>query len=290
MMLVRRLRQLSGVWRPAVLLMGDVAIAIGTFELAWHIRTLSSFGIFEAPLPKNVLTTIPHNYGMVVLSQVFLLWIVGLYKVNRNASGKMFLLVPPILFVQMMFLSFFYLLTFGRGGSPLSIFPVFWILNSIFTSLWRILTCYPGPLSTFFGKTGGREEIIFPAQEVTGNSRNKYNPRVSEIDRLKETVQVLWNQVNKLEQRVSPKRIDKEREKMLKFKPFYKVMNFFRKDLARVFILGFMILLISCAFLLIFKAEKTAEEVANVAYFLLVIGVGMKFVSMVRHKDHEKPD
>jgi len=62
-------------------------------------------------------------------------------------------------------------------------------------------------------------------------------------------------------------------------------MNFFRKDLARVFILGFMILLISCAFLLIFKAEKTAEEVANVAYFLLVIGVGMAFVSMVRRKN-----
>lgn len=64
-----------------------------------------------------------------------------------------------------------------------------------------------------------------------------------------------------------------------------KLMNFFRKDLARVFILGFMILLISCAFLLILKADKTAEEVANVAYFLLVIGVGIKFVSMVRRKN-----
>ena len=64
-----------------------------------------------------------------------------------------------------------------------------------------------------------------------------------------------------------------------------KLMTFFRKDLARIFILGFMILLISCAFLLIFKAEETAEEVANVAYFLLVIGVGMKFVSIVRRKD-----
>jgi len=62
-------------------------------------------------------------------------------------------------------------------------------------------------------------------------------------------------------------------------------MNFFRTDLGRIFILGFMILLISCAFLLIFKAEKTAEEVANVAYFLLVIGVGIKFVSMVRRKN-----
>lgn len=78
---------------------------------------------------------------------------------------------------------------------------------------------------------------------------------------------------------------EREKHKMLKFKLFYELMNFFRKDLARVFILGFMILLISCAFLLIFKAEKTAEQVANVAYFLLVIGVGMKFVSMIRRKN-----
>ena len=235
MIWVRRPRQLSGVWRLVVLVIGDIAIAIATYELAWHIRTLSSFGIFEAPLPKNVLTTVPHNYGMVVLSQVFLLWIVGLYKVNKNTSGKILLRIPFVLFVQMMFLSLFYLLTFGRGGSPLSIFPVFWILNSIFTSLWRILTFYPGPLSTFFGTTGKREGITFP--------------------------------------------------KTPKFKPFYELMNFFRKDLARVFILGFMILLISCAFLLIFRAEKTAEEVANVAYFLLVIGVGIAFISMIRHKN-----
>lgn len=64
-----------------------------------------------------------------------------------------------------------------------------------------------------------------------------------------------------------------------------KLTNFFRTDLARIFILGFMILLISCTFLLIFKADETAEEVANVAYSLLVIGVGMKFVSMIRHKN-----
>ena len=288
-MLVRRLRQLSGIWRPAVLLIGDVAIAIGTFELAWHIRTLSSFGIFEGPLSRSSLTTAPHNYGMVVLSQVFLLWIVELYKVNRNALGKILVRIPFVLFVQMIFLTLFYLLTLGRGGFPLSIFPVFWILNSISTSLWRILTFYLEPLSTFFDTVRRREGIVFPVQGATRKGRDKYDPRISEIDRHKETVQVLWNQVNKLGERVSPKRIDKERGEMLKFKPFYKLMTFFRKDLARVFILGFMILLISCAFLLIFEAEETAEQVANVAYFLLVIGVGMEFVSMVRHKNDQKP-
>lgn len=251
---MRRLRQLSGVWRLGVLVIGDIAVAIATYELAWHIRTLSSFGIFEASLPKSVLTTVPHNYGMVILSQVFLLWIVGLYKVNKNTSGKILLRIPFVLFVQMMFLSLFYLLTFGRGGSPLSIFAVFWILNSIFTSLWRILTLYRGLHLPSLVRQA-EQRIVFPAQELTRN-------------------------------------------KILKFKPFYMLMNFFRRDLARIFILGFMILLILCAVILMFDPEKIviigkrtffvkwiAEQVANVAYFLLVIGVGIKFVSMVRYKN-----
>lgn len=221
---MRRLRQLSGIWPLALLVSGDIAVAIATYELAWHIPTLSSFGIFwkvlypEAPLPKDSLVNAPHNYWAVVLSQIVLFSLAGLYRVKNFTPTRTLLRISPVLFVQMMFLSLYYLPTFARRNLLLSIFPVFWILNSIFTSLWRILTFCPGPLSTFFGKTGGR------------------------------------------------------------------------KDLARILILGFMILLISCAILLIFKAEETAEEVANVAYFLLVIGVGIEFISMVRRKNHEKPD
>src|SRR3990170_4186701 len=38
------------------------------------------------------------------------------------------------------------------------------------------------------------------------------------------------------------------------------------------FLLGFIILLLICAFLLLFKQEKIAKELANIAYLLLVIG------------------
>ena len=219
MIQVKRLRQLSGAWPLALLIMGDIAIAIATYELAWHIPTLSSFGIFwkllypEAARLEDSLVNAPHNYWAVVVSQIVLFSLAGLHRVKNFTPKRTLLRIPPILFVQMMFLSLFYLLTFARRNLLLAIFPVFWILNSIFTSLWRILTFYPGPLSTFFGKTGGR------------------------------------------------------------------------RDLARILILGFMILLISCAFLLIFKAEETAEEVANVAYFFLVIGVGMGFAYTVGRKN-----
>jgi len=54
---------------------------------------------------------------------------------------------------------------------------------------------------------------------------------------------------------------------------------------SKTYILGFMVLLVICAFLLIFKAEKIAEQVANVAYFLLAIGVGIELYSFIKHKD-----
>ena len=62
------------------------------------------------------------------------------------------------------------------------------------------------------------------------------------------------------------------------------MVEFFAKDFARLFIVSFMVLLISCAFLLILKKEKIAEEVANVAYFSLVIGVVIELVLMIKQR------
>jgi len=240
---MRRLRQLSGVWRLAFLVIGDIAVAIIAYELAWNIRTISSFGIFEAPLPKDSLVNVPHSYWAVVLSQIVLFSFAGLYRVKNFTPKRTLLRIPPILFVQMMFLGLLYRLSFllqvpgfypGPPSIFFSIFPIFWVLNSTFTSLWRTLTLCRGPLSTFFGKIGGR------------------------------------------------------------------------RDLAQILILGFMILLILCTILFILQtektkkliivgkaaeaqktreAEKTIDEIANVAYSLLVLGVGIKFVSMIRRKN-----
>jgi hypothetical protein len=53
-------------------------------------------------------------------------------------------------------------------------------------------------------------------------------------------------------------------------------------------ILLFMALLIMCAFLLILHLEPFAEQLANVAYFALVVGVGIKFVKFVKEERLEK--
>jgi hypothetical protein len=56
-------------------------------------------------------------------------------------------------------------------------------------------------------------------------------------------------------------------------------------------VLLFMALLIMCAFLLVLHLEKIAEQLANVAYFALVMGVVIKFIRLMRGqslKDRKK--
>jgi hypothetical protein len=54
--------------------------------------------------------------------------------------------------------------------------------------------------------------------------------------------------------------------------------RFLRSNPGGIGVLGFQILLVSCAILLIFGAGSLAEGVAVVAYFLLVAGVVVQLV------------
>lgn len=56
------------------------------------------------------------------------------------------------------------------------------------------------------------------------------------------------------------------------------------------FIIAFMLLLLICVFFLIFKAEKAAEQLANVAYFLLVIGVGIEAYQLIKSGKMDKKE
>ena len=67
-----------------------------------------------------------------------------------------------------------------------------------------------------------------------------------------------------------------------------KSWPYFREKPSAPYIMLFMILLLSCAFLLIVKLEPIAEQVANVAYFLLVVGVGIEFYQLMKEKKSEK--
>ncbi len=61
-------------------------------------------------------------------------------------------------------------------------------------------------------------------------------------------------------------------------------LNYLRENTGSGFVTIFMILLMTCAFLLIGKNEKAAESVANWAYLFLVIGVIIKVIELRKDK------
>lgn len=62
------------------------------------------------------------------------------------------------------------------------------------------------------------------------------------------------------------------------------------RELSDKLILSFMFLLVMCTLLLIQGVEPVAEQFANVAYFALVIGVGIKFVKLVKEGRAKRRD
>lgn len=63
--------------------------------------------------------------------------------------------------------------------------------------------------------------------------------------------------------------------------------SYFEEKPSAPYIMLFMIILLICAFLLIIKLESVAEQMANIAYFLLVVGVGIEFYQLIKEKKRE---
>ncbi len=76
------------------------------------------------------------------------------------------------------------------------------------------------------------------------------------------------------------------KKQIITFRKFF--IRYHKTNLSSAFILDFMLLLVLCAFLLMIRAEWLAEQIANLAYFLLVIGVVMKAVAFFRENRKEK--
>ncbi len=62
-----------------------------------------------------------------------------------------------------------------------------------------------------------------------------------------------------------------------------RVKGYFRENLGAPFVIGFQILLLTCACLLVMGNSALANDLAVAAYFSLVIGVVLQFVSFLRY-------
>ncbi len=77
--------------------------------------------------------------------------------------------------------------------------------------------------------------------------------------------------------------VEKEEKEELK-KRIVLFLNYLKGSPGSGFIILFIILLISCAFLLVGNNGKAAERVASWAYLFLVIGAIIKFIETKRSK------
>lgn len=62
-----------------------------------------------------------------------------------------------------------------------------------------------------------------------------------------------------------------------------KLVRFLRENPSAWFILGFQVLLVACAVMLVFGLSFLAEGVAVVAYFALAVGVVWQLIWFLRH-------
>jgi len=71
-----------------------------------------------------------------------------------------------------------------------------------------------------------------------------------------------------------------------------RIKRYFKDNLGAPFVIGFQLLLLVCAGLLIQGNSVIANEVAVYTYFLLVIGVVLQLIAYVRHGNmtEEKSD
>ena len=70
-----------------------------------------------------------------------------------------------------------------------------------------------------------------------------------------------------------------------------RLKGYFKENLGVPFIITFMVMLMMCAGLLIANMEDYANTLATIAYFFLVIGVFLQFISFIkseRAKSHPK--
>lgn len=238
---------------------GDTIAGIIAYYLAWYIRESSGFGIFRGPIPAKMFSEVHSALWLVIISQVGLLYIFGFYR-DRVINKDYFYWakkIVPVCILQLMIISSVYYL--AEWFYPRSVLMVFAFLNILLLTGWRaLLKRY---ISDLFSGITQAKACGYRIEPTTIEPTNIEST----------TIESLTD-----DEKLYPALLD-----LIPFKS--RVIPYFKEKPGAPFIITFMILLMSCAFLLIFKKEKIAEAVANWAYLFLVVGVIIELVQTIRY-------
>lgn len=132
-------RLTSGIGGSRTLhLLGDVAVALGIFYLAFVIRTAVDLPFTRALLPGDRIDLFVSDWGLVLVSQTLLLYLFGFYDPPRPRSWPEIARgLTAVVFLQGLSLAGFYFL--GNRVFPRSVLVVFVVLELPALFLWRWL-------------------------------------------------------------------------------------------------------------------------------------------------------
>jgi exopolysaccharide biosynthesis polyprenyl glycosylphosphotransferase len=134
---VRRMTSGMGSSRPLHLL-GDVAVALGTFYLAFLIRTAVNLPFTRALLPGDRIDLFATDWGLVVASQLLLLYLFSFYDPPRpRAWPELARGLTVVVTLQGLILAGFYFLV--NRVFPRSVLVLFVALELPALVLWRWL-------------------------------------------------------------------------------------------------------------------------------------------------------
>lgn len=123
-----------------IITIGDVFFLFISYFLAFWIRSLSHFIIFYDIIPLDRFHTYyNHHYWLLIGLQIFLFYSFGLYdRLKQIRFIEMIWYSSLAVTLQVLLLIAYYYFS-NDLIFPRSIFPVFWLLNILFVSTWRII-------------------------------------------------------------------------------------------------------------------------------------------------------
>lgn len=154
--------------RLILTLIGDLLLVSLTYYGSFLLRSWTSLGIFSDILPLYFFPYLKHFLWILLLSQVFVLYIFGLYEDlhYKNFRTSLYPALKAHLSQMLILVAFYYFK--GEFGFPRSIFVMLCLLNILATPLWRgllnkILPLYKRPMLRrvlLVGTTEAAAELI----------------------------------------------------------------------------------------------------------------------------------
>jgi exopolysaccharide biosynthesis polyprenyl glycosylphosphotransferase len=125
--------------KVVVTLAGDALLVMTAYLLCFYVRSATTFPLGTNLIPLARFPHLTHYWAALLVSQLVWIYLWGLYdEIWTRPPGEIIFPVLTGVTLQTLFLGMFYGFA-SQSVFPRTIFPLFWIINSVLIILWRAL-------------------------------------------------------------------------------------------------------------------------------------------------------